>query len=69
MRFFLPGASDPKMAEDIYQAIRRFIEERHGALADTRYYSITFMRGGKPYPTRSGEEDQRTREPVIAIFR
>jgi hypothetical protein len=32
MRFFLPGASDPKKAEDIYQAIRRFIEERHGAL-------------------------------------
>lgn len=69
MKFFLPAAKSVEDAEQTYEVIRRFVEKQCGALSDTRYRQITFMRRGKAATATVGQIEPLIGETVVAIFR
>jgi hypothetical protein len=69
-RFFLPFATDEKVAEEAWQSIRKFAEETTGWSVDEdqRIFSIAFTHNGEDYYAEVGQPEPQTGEPVIAIL-
>src|ERR1700704_6065121 len=68
-KFFLPGATDDKMAEDTLAAIRKFIEGQVFPLDQSRIFRLTYRHNGRDYIAEVGKVDVLQRETVIAIFK
>jgi hypothetical protein len=70
MKFFLPVAEDAKIAEESYQAIKKFIEKQTGwRISDTRYYEIHYRHNDPDLYARVGGPDPLNGEKVFAIFK
>ena len=69
MKFFLP-VQETKIAEESYQAIKKFIEKQTGwAILDTRYYELHYRRNDQDLSARVGGPDPLNGETVFAIFK
>lgn len=69
MKFFVPGASTPQLAEEVYQQIKEWNSKRVGRqISDRRIYSIGYNADGDRYNATVGESDERLKEVVIAII-
>lgn len=65
----MPGAENEKMAEDAYQAVRKFISTRMGELSPQRYYKIFYEHNGLEVEAEVGCPDPLEGNLVVAIFR
>jgi hypothetical protein len=69
MKFFLP-VQETKIAEESYQALKKFIEKQTGwPISDRRYYEIHCHHNGQDLHTRVGGPDPLNGEQVFAIFK
>ena len=69
MKFFVPNENDPEKAEELYQAIKKFVAEAKGvAIGDRRIRSITFRDGGYIVQALVGRPEPLKRGMVIAIL-
>jgi hypothetical protein len=70
MKFFIPGASSPEMAEEIYQGTKKFAAETKGwRVTDARILSIAFKDGAYAVRATVGyHEPCEGREVVVAIL-
>jgi hypothetical protein len=69
MKFFLP-VQDTKIAEESYQAIKKFIEKQTGwPMSDRRYYEIYYRQNDRDLWARVGGPDPLNGEKVFAIFK
>jgi hypothetical protein len=69
MKFFLP-VQDSKIAEESYQAIKKFIEKQTGwPISDRRYYEIYYRQNDRDLCARVGGPDPLNGEKVFAIFK
>ena len=70
MKFFLPVAEDTKIAQENYEAIKKFIEKQTGwPISDTRYYEIHYRHNDQDFHARVGGPDPLNGEKVFAIFK
>jgi hypothetical protein len=69
MKFFLP-VQETKIAEESYQAIKKFIEKQSGwPISDRRYYEIYYRQNDRDLCARVGGLDPLNGEKVFAIFK
>jgi hypothetical protein len=69
MKFFLP-VQETKVAEESYQAIKKFIEKQTGwPVSDKRYYEIHYRHNDQDLHVRVGGPDPLNGEQVFAIFK
>jgi hypothetical protein len=69
MKFFLP-VQETKIAEESYQAIKKFIEKQTGwPISDRRYYEIYYRQNDRDLCARVGGLDPLNGEKVFAIFK
>jgi len=69
MKFFVPNENDPERAEELYQAIKKFVAETKGvAIGDRRIRSITFRDGGYIVQALVGRPEPSKGGIVIAIL-
>jgi hypothetical protein len=69
MKFFLP-VQETKIAEESYQAIKKFIEKQTGwPISDGRYYEIHYRQNDRDLCARVGGPDPLNGEKVFAIFK
>jgi hypothetical protein len=67
MKFFLP-VQETKIAEESYQAIKKFIEKQTGWLvSDKRYYEIHYRHNDQDLHVRVGGPDPERRASVRYI--
>jgi hypothetical protein len=69
MKFFIPYASTPEMAEQVYESIKKFaVSTAHGSPSQRRIFRIKYHHEGKNYQAEVGKEHRRIGEEVIAIL-
>ncbi len=69
MEFFVPHASTPEEAEDVWQATRKFQTEGLGwEISDRRIYEIHYRHNGETLTATVGEPEPLTREEVLVIL-
>jgi hypothetical protein len=69
MKFFLPFANTPELAESTYTSLKKFVEEYNWPVKATRYRAVYYRHNGRETSAVVGQDDPLTGEPVIAIFR
>jgi hypothetical protein len=70
MKFFVPGAKHGDDAEQVYQAVRKFVTETQKMLVDDRrIFSIEYTHDGTRYHAEVGQTHALNGEPVIAILK
>src|SRR5687768_1328134 len=68
-KFFIPGNA-PRRSEEIYDWIVRYVKEMLDCeIEPARIYSLEYIHEGERHSVTVGEEDQRTRQLVVAILR
>src|SRR4029450_1415752 len=69
MKFFLP-VQETKIAEESYQALKKFIEKQTGwPISDRRYYEIHCHHNGQGFHNRVRRPAPLNGEQVFAIFK
>ena len=69
MKFFIPDAKTPDMAEQIYNAIKSFAKDTLGwNVSDRRIYRIEYYHDGKYRKAEVGKVTDSNNETVIAIL-
>ena|SRR5262249_6152306 len=69
MKFFLPGAKDPKLAEETYLQIKANADRDHvWKTSSDRIFAIQHVHNGKPIYEEVGQPSPSNGEMVIAIF-
>src|SRR5262245_14553227 len=69
MKFFLP-VQETRIAEESYQALKKFIEKQTGwQISDRRYYEVHYRHNDQGLHARVGEPDPLNGEKVFAKFK
>lgn len=69
MPFFVPNTTSQQQAEEVYDAVRRFLADNGWPTADERYESLSFQHDGKAYALTVGERHYELPEQVMLILR
>ena len=69
MKFFIPAAMDDANAEQIYSAIRQFLDQELGAaFSHDRIFRLGYVDERKEYRAQVGKLHPLNSEPVVAIL-
>lgn len=67
--FFVPHASSPEQAEQVWQATKKFAEEQTGwEVTDRRIFKVEFTHDGKDYVAEVGQPEPQSGETVLVIL-
>jgi len=67
--FFVPHTASPEEAEEVYVAVRKFLNDNGWPTADERYRRLSFRHEGKSYDLGVGERHPELPEEVLLILR
>lgn len=70
MRFFIPRAKDEIMAEEVYLAIKKHVEnEMEWEVSEERIFRIKYTHNGIRALAQVGQPEPDINEPIFAILR
>jgi hypothetical protein len=69
VEFFVPDASTPEQAEDVWNATRKFAGEKMAREIGTRrIFRLRYIHNGKAMTAEVGQPEPLTGEPVLIIL-
>jgi hypothetical protein len=67
--FFVPGADDPELAEQVWHSTRSFAEEQTGwEVSDRRIFRVEYRHNEQDLESQVGQPEPVTGELCVAIF-
>jgi hypothetical protein len=69
VKFFVPAASTPEQAEEVWNATRKFAgDTMAGPIGARRIFRLSYLHKGKRLTAEVGQPEPLTGEPVVVIL-